>query len=162
MVVSPNWEGTGKINFLREDRRSSNEKKEHRPLIERPVLSSLPLLALKAQWQAPETGHGPHRRDVKVFDKSAQTSQQTSTLCSSGFLEPRTSKIYLLAGPLAQKGHWQVPETGHGPHRRSFQDLRQIFMSPAQTSTLSSSGFWITGLRKSMFLRSQQSFPTVC
>eukprot|EP00962_Isochrysis_galbana_P016523 scaffold4737_cov105-Isochrysis_galbana.AAC.2 len=47
-------------------------------------------------------------------------------MCSSGFLEPRTSKIYLLAGPLAQKGHWQVPETGHGPHRRSFQDLRQI------------------------------------
>eukprot|EP00962_Isochrysis_galbana_P047124 scaffold19168_cov107-Isochrysis_galbana.AAC.10 len=100
-------------------------------------LCSLPclLLALKAQWQVPETGHGPHRRDVKVFDKSAQTSQQTSTLCSSGFLEPRTSKIYLLAGPLplAQKGYSyrQVPETGHGPHRRSFQDLRQIFMTPA-------------------------------
>eukprot|EP00962_Isochrysis_galbana_P023201 scaffold6974_cov98-Isochrysis_galbana.AAC.2 len=60
-----------------------------------------------------------------------------------------------------EKGHWQVPETGHGPHRRSFQDLRQIFMSPAQTSTLSSSGFWSTGRRKSMFSRSQQSFPTI-
>eukprot|EP00962_Isochrysis_galbana_P052687 scaffold24174_cov127-Isochrysis_galbana.AAC.1 len=117
---------------------------------------------MEAQWQVPETGHGPQRRDFKVFDKSAQTLQQTSMLCSSGFLEPRTSKIYLLAGPLAQKGYWQVPETGHGPHRRSFQDLRQIFMSPAQTSTLSSSGFWSTGRRKSMFSRSQQSFPTIC
>eukprot|EP00962_Isochrysis_galbana_P055889 scaffold27703_cov115-Isochrysis_galbana.AAC.1 len=93
---------------------------------------------LNGKWQVPETGHGPHRRDFRVFDKFVQTSQQTSTLCSSGFLEPRTSKIYLLAGPLAQKGHWQVPETGHGPHRRSFQDLPQICMSPAQTSTLSS------------------------
>eukprot|EP00962_Isochrysis_galbana_P032321 scaffold10597_cov124-Isochrysis_galbana.AAC.6 len=129
-------------------------------------LCSLPclLLALKTQWQVPETGHGPHRRDFRGFDKSAQTSQQTSTLCSSGFLEPRTSKIYLLAGSLAQKGHWKVPETGHGPHRRSFKDLRQICMSPAQTSTLSSSGFWSTGRRKSMFSRSQQqqSFPTIC
>eukprot|EP00962_Isochrysis_galbana_P042596 scaffold15986_cov142-Isochrysis_galbana.AAC.3 len=30
---------------------------------------------------------------------------------------------------LALKAQWQVPETGHGPHRRSFQDLRQICMS---------------------------------
>eukprot|EP00962_Isochrysis_galbana_P053842 scaffold25353_cov112-Isochrysis_galbana.AAC.1 len=30
---------------------------------------------------------------------------------------------------LAQKGHWQVPETGHGQHRRSFQDLRQSIKS---------------------------------
>eukprot|EP00962_Isochrysis_galbana_P011281 scaffold3161_cov118-Isochrysis_galbana.AAC.24 len=99
-------------------RRSSNEKKStgrsyYAHTYERPVLSSLPfLLALKAQWQVPETGHGMHRRSFRVFDKSAKTSQQTSTLCSSGFLEPRTSKIenmkiYLLAGPLAQKGHWQ-------------------------------------------------------
>eukprot|EP00962_Isochrysis_galbana_P033866 scaffold11400_cov134-Isochrysis_galbana.AAC.6 len=28
--------------------------------------------------------------------------------------------------------------------------------------TLSSSGFWSTGRRKSMFSRSQQSFPTIC
>jgi len=143
-------------------RRSSNEKKSTGRSLS--GLCSLPclLLALKAQWQVPETGHGPHRRSFRVFDKSAKTSQQTSTLCSSGFLEPRTSKIYLLAGPLAQKDHWQVPEPGHGPHRRSFQDLRQIFMSPAQTSTLSSSGFWSTGRRKSMFSRLQQSFPTIC
>eukprot|EP00962_Isochrysis_galbana_P033815 scaffold11380_cov97-Isochrysis_galbana.AAC.1 len=57
-----------------------------RSLIERPVLSSLPFTGLKAQWQVPETGRGPHRRDFRGFDKSAQTSQQTSTLCSSGFL----------------------------------------------------------------------------
>eukprot|EP00962_Isochrysis_galbana_P022160 scaffold6587_cov103-Isochrysis_galbana.AAC.5 len=83
-------------------RRSSNEKKSTGRSLS--GLCSLPclLLALKAQWQVPETetGHGPHRRSFKVFDKSAKTSQQTSTVCSSGFLEPRTSKIYLLAGPL--------------------------------------------------------------
>eukprot|EP00962_Isochrysis_galbana_P047580 scaffold19493_cov101-Isochrysis_galbana.AAC.1 len=74
---------------------------------------------------ASETGHGPHRRSFRVFDKSAKTSQQTSTLCSSGFLEPRTSKIYLLAGPLAQKGHWQVPETGpRGDDVRAHQAAR--------------------------------------
>eukprot|EP00962_Isochrysis_galbana_P006813 scaffold1847_cov131-Isochrysis_galbana.AAC.9 len=70
-------------------------------------LCSLPclLLALKAQWQVPETGHGPHRRSFRVFDKSAKTSQQTLTLCSSGFLEPRTSKIYISSrGPIGAEG----------------------------------------------------------
>eukprot|EP00962_Isochrysis_galbana_P050232 scaffold21670_cov110-Isochrysis_galbana.AAC.3 len=71
MEVSPNWEGTGKINlnFLREDL-PMKKKSTGRSLS---GLCSLPclLLALKAQWQVPETGHGPHRRSFRVFDKSA-------------------------------------------------------------------------------------------
>eukprot|EP00962_Isochrysis_galbana_P005781 scaffold1557_cov108-Isochrysis_galbana.AAC.15 len=64
-------------------RKSSNEKKSTGRSLS--GLCSLPclLLALKAQWQVPETGHGPHRRSFRVFNKSAKTSQQTSTLCSS-------------------------------------------------------------------------------
>eukprot|EP00962_Isochrysis_galbana_P050043 scaffold21498_cov112-Isochrysis_galbana.AAC.2 len=62
MEVSPNWEGTGKINFLREDLPMKKRAQAAHSL--RPCL----LLALKAQWQVPETGHGPHRRSFRVFD----------------------------------------------------------------------------------------------
>eukprot|EP00962_Isochrysis_galbana_P040329 scaffold14591_cov140-Isochrysis_galbana.AAC.10 len=60
MEVSPNWEGTGKINFLREDLPMKKRAQAAH------VLSSLSFTGPEGSiWQVPETGHGPHRRSFR-------------------------------------------------------------------------------------------------
>eukprot|EP00962_Isochrysis_galbana_P005487 scaffold1487_cov116-Isochrysis_galbana.AAC.26 len=78
---------------------------------------------------------------VILLLSTVHTHQHHTSLRHSDTPGQRELRNGIRAAPIRPeiiaKPQWQVPETGHGPHRRSFQDLRQIFMSPAQTSTYS-------------------------
>eukprot|EP00962_Isochrysis_galbana_P007403 scaffold2003_cov119-Isochrysis_galbana.AAC.2 len=77
------------------------------------------MASARCKRQVPETGHGPHRRDFSQGFRQicADVAADVPTLCSSGFLEPRTSRKYIFSRahwPLAQKRHCLNKEKGWG------------------------------------------------